>query len=155
MYRRRSPVNTGASWPDLDQAWLRVRQMQRKLHQWAIEDSGRRFDDVFNLVYDPSFLVVAWDRVRSNRGSRSAGIDGVTPRQVGARSTRMLAELREELKARQFTPVAVRETMIPKANGKSRATSTRASSSWAGASSARSSQERPSGTSTPGRRRSR
>jgi hypothetical protein len=32
-------VNTGASWPDLDQAWLRVRQMQRKLHQWATEDS--------------------------------------------------------------------------------------------------------------------
>jgi RNA-directed DNA polymerase len=120
MYRRRSLVNTGASWPDLDQAWLRVRQMQRKLHQWAIEDSGRRFDDVFNLVYDPSFLVVAWDRVRSNRGSRSAGIDGVAPRQVGARSTRMLAELREELKARQFIPVAVRETMIPKANGKTR-----------------------------------
>jgi RNA-directed DNA polymerase len=120
MYRRRSLVNTGASWPDLDQAWLRVRQMQRKLHQWAIEDSGRRFDDVFNLVYDPSFLVVAWDRVRSNRGSRSAGIDGVAPRQVGARSTRMLAELREELKARRFTPVAVRETMIPKANGKTR-----------------------------------
>jgi RNA-directed DNA polymerase len=113
-------VNTGASWPDLDQAWRRVRQMQRKLHQWATEDSGRRFDDVFNLVYDPSFLVVAWDRVRSNRGSRSAGIDGVAPRQVGAGSGRMLAELREELKARQFTPVAVRETMIPKANGKTR-----------------------------------
>ena len=113
-------MNTGASWPDLDQAWLRVRQMQRKLHQGAIEDSDRRFDDVFNLVYDPSFLVVAWDRVRGNRGSRSAGIDGVVPRQVGARSGRMLAELREELKARQFTPVAVRETMIPKANGKSR-----------------------------------
>jgi len=30
------------------------------------------------------------------------------------------AELREELKARRFTPVAVRETMIPKANGKTR-----------------------------------
>ncbi|MDD7939854.1 group II intron reverse transcriptase/maturase [Actinomycetospora lutea] len=113
-------MNTGASWPDLDQAWLRVRQMQRKLHQWATEDSGRRFDDLFNLVYDPSFLVVAWDRVRSNRGSRSAGIDGVAPRQVGLRSGRMLAELREELKTRRFTPVAVRETMIPKANGKTR-----------------------------------
>jgi RNA-directed DNA polymerase len=58
--------------------------------------------------------------VRSNRGSRSAGIDGVAPRQVGAGSVRMLAELREELKTRQYTPVAVRETMIPKANGKTR-----------------------------------
>jgi RNA-directed DNA polymerase len=78
-----------------------VRQMQRKLYQWAIEDSDRRFDDVFNLVCDPSFQVVAWDRVRSNRGSRSAGIDGVAPRQVSARSGRMLVELREELKTRR------------------------------------------------------
>jgi RNA-directed DNA polymerase len=64
--------------------------------------------------------VVAWDRVRSNRGARSAGIDGVAPRQVGPRSAGMLAELRGELKARRFTPVTVRETMIPKANGKTR-----------------------------------
>ena len=113
-------MNTDASWPDLDQAWLRVRQMQRKLDQWATEDSARRFDDLFNLVYDPSFLVVAWDRVSSNRGSRSAGIDGVAPRQIGIRSMRMLAELREELKTRQFRPAPVRETMIPKANGKTR-----------------------------------
>jgi RNA-directed DNA polymerase len=31
-----------------------------------------------------------------------------------------LSGLREDLKARRFTPVRVRETMIPKANGKLR-----------------------------------
>jgi RNA-directed DNA polymerase len=118
--RRRPLVNTSASWPDLDQAGLRVRQMQRKLHRWAAEDTGRKFDDLFNLVYDPAFLVVAWDRVRRNTGARSAGIDGVTPRSIGTKAGQFLVELREELKMRRFTPVPVREKMIPKANGKLR-----------------------------------
>lgn len=113
-------MNIGASWPDLDQAWLRVRQMQRKLHRWAAEEPGRRFDDLYNLVYDPAFLVVAWDRVRRNSGARSAGIDGVTPRSIGVKAGRFLAELGGEVKARRFTPVPVREKMIPKANGKLR-----------------------------------
>src|SRR5439155_22676482 len=69
---RRSPVNTGAPWPSLDEAVPRVLAMQTKLHQWAISDPGRIFDDLHNLVCDPAFLVVAWDRVRSNRSPRSA-----------------------------------------------------------------------------------
>lgn len=35
--------------------------MQRRLHQWAAAEPGRRFDELYNLVYDPTFLVVAWD----------------------------------------------------------------------------------------------
>jgi len=78
--RPRSPlVNTGDPWPDLFEAEYRVLVMQTKLHQWAMADPGRCFDDVFNLVYDPAFLVVAWRRVRGNRGARSAGVDGVVP----------------------------------------------------------------------------
>ena len=70
-------MNTGASWPDLFEAERRVLEIQTKLHRWAGGDADRRFDDLFNLVADPAFLVVAWDRVRRNRGSRSAGVDGV------------------------------------------------------------------------------
>jgi RNA-directed DNA polymerase len=47
--------------------------MQTKLHRWAVADAGRRFDDVFNLVYDPAFLAAAWERVRTNTGARTAG----------------------------------------------------------------------------------
>ena len=70
---------------DLDEAEPRVLAMQTKLHQWATDDPGRRFDDLFNLVYDPAFLVVAWDRVRGNKGARTAGVDGVEPRSIGRR----------------------------------------------------------------------
>ena len=39
-------MNTGElSWPDPDRAAWRVRQMQRKLHHWAVDDSDRCFDD--------------------------------------------------------------------------------------------------------------
>jgi RNA-directed DNA polymerase len=113
-------VNTGAPWLDVDEAWLRVRMMQRKLHQWAAADPGRRFDDLFNLVYDPAFLVVAWNRVRGNKGARTAGIDGVTPSSVDDRAAQLLTALQGDLKERRFTPVAVREKLIPKANGKMR-----------------------------------
>jgi RNA-directed DNA polymerase len=56
-------VNTGAAeWPHPDPAYFAVRRMQAKLHRWAGEDPARRFGDLFNLVYDPAFLVHAWER---------------------------------------------------------------------------------------------
>src|SRR5437867_722663 len=116
---RRSLVNTDVSWPDLAEAETRVLNIQTKLHQWATDDPNRRFDDLYNLACDPAFLVVAWDRVRGNRGARSAGVDGVKPRAISA-SDELLAGLRTELKARTFQPMPVRERLIPKANGKLR-----------------------------------
>ena len=113
-------MNTGAPWPDLDEAELRVRAMQTKLHQWATSDPGRRFDDLFNLVYDPAFLVTAWNRVRVNKGARSAGVDGNAPRSIAPGAEEFLAGLQAGLKARRFTPTQAREKMIPKANGKLR-----------------------------------
>ena len=113
-------MNVGASWPSLNEAEQRVLVMQTKLHRWAAGDAGRRFDDLYNLVYDPAFLVVAWSRVRSNKGARTAGVDRVAPRQIGADAGVMLSELRAELKARRFAPTRVREKKIPKSGGRLR-----------------------------------
>src|SRR5215208_4535396 len=73
---RRSPVNTGAPLPTPQAAEARVLEIQAKLHRWATDDPDRRFDDLFNLVCDPAFLLVGWRRVRGNKGARSAGVDG-------------------------------------------------------------------------------
>lgn len=93
-------MNTGESWPvDVTSAWHRVLAMQTKLHRWARADPGRRFDDLFNLVYDPAFLLAAWDRVRGNKGGRTAGVDGIVPRFVPAEDvTAMLTDLRHRAK---------------------------------------------------------
>jgi len=115
-------VNTDAPWPTAAEARERVLKIQTKLHQWATDDHHRRFDDLYNLVYDPAVLVHAWTRVRSNRGARTAGVDGETAHYIAAvrGEQAFLSELRDDLKARRFQPVPVRERMIPKASGKLR-----------------------------------
>lgn len=115
-------MNTDDPMPGLYRAERRVREIQAKLHRWASDDPDRRFDDLYNLVCDPAFVLVAWDRVRGNKGARSAGVDGKTAYaiEVELGSEVFCNRLREQLKTRSFIPVAVRERMIPKADGKKR-----------------------------------
>ena len=96
--------------------------MQAKLHLWAARDPGRRFGDLFNLVYDPAFLRVAWERVATNKGAGTPGVDRVTAGQVEARAgaEEFLGQIRDLLKLGEFRPVEVRRVLIPKANGKLR-----------------------------------
>jgi RNA-directed DNA polymerase len=97
----------------------RVSEMQAKLHRWAVADAGRRFDDLFNLVHDPATLIVAWDRVATNRGATTPGSDGWTvariDREIGVHE--FLDDLRSRIKSREFRPEPVRERRIPKPGG--------------------------------------
>src|ERR1035441_2421891 len=103
-----APVNTGAGqWLDPEWAYFAVRRMQAKLHRWAGEDPSRCFGDLFNLVYDPAFLVCALQRVAANAGAKTAGIDGMTVAQVKAREggeLAFLARLRGSLKSGEYRP---------------------------------------------------
>ena len=116
-------VNTGAvNWPDPNSAYFTVRRMQTKLHHWATQEPGRRFGDLHNLVYDPAFLMAAWERVSTNKGAKTPGIDKATAAQIetwiGVEA--FLSQIRNSLKSGEFRPVEVRQVMIPKANGKLR-----------------------------------
>src|SRR5579859_6964529 len=118
----RTLVNTGELEQAMQMAARRVLEIQAKLHRWAVDDPHRRFGDLFNLVADPAFLLVAWDRVRGNKGARTAGVDGETARYIEAERgvEGFLAELRADLRARTFQPLPVRQRVIPKAGGKVR-----------------------------------
>jgi len=114
-----APVNTGAvAWPDDFTAGVMVRRMQAKLHRWATDDPGRCFGDLFNLVYDPAFLVHARERVSTSKGAQTAGIDRATAarveNEVGV--VAFLGQIRESLKAGEFRPAEVRQVVIPKGN---------------------------------------
>jgi len=114
-----APVNTGAvAWPDDFTASAMVRRMQTKLHRWATGDPGRRFGDLFNLVYDPAFLVHAWERVSTNKGARTAGIDKATAAMIetGIGVGAFPGQIRDSLKTGEFRPVEVRRVMVPKGN---------------------------------------
>ncbi|WP_211269306.1 reverse transcriptase family protein [Saccharothrix syringae] len=111
---------------DLDSALLgaerRVLRIQTRLHCRARDDCRRRFDDLFNLVADPAFLLVAWDRLRGNKGARTAGVDRRTVRSIEAeqRVEDFLDTLRSQIKDRGFRPMPVGERMIPKTGGRLR-----------------------------------
>ncbi len=109
-----APGGTGPMGP-----FARVSGMQTKLHRWAAADQGRGFDDLFNLVYDPATLRVAFERVAGNTGARTPGVDGLT---VDAVETSVgmpgfLDDLRQGLKDGTFRPLPVRERSIPKPGG--------------------------------------
>jgi RNA-directed DNA polymerase len=121
MVARRTTLNSDAPWPRLAEANTRVLDHQRKLHRWADVEPDRRFDDLSNLVCDPATLVVAWHRVTSNRGARTAGIDAVT-REVAERGGMgpFLTDLRAELRDGTFRALPVKQGAIPKRGGKVR-----------------------------------
>jgi RNA-directed DNA polymerase len=118
----RSAVNTVASWPSYADSQARVLHVQTKLHKWAATDQQKKFRDLFNLVYDLGTLRVAWARVRANRGSRSAGADGVMcshiEENIGVEH--FLRDVQSRLKDGTYRPIPVRERAIPKKGGKVR-----------------------------------
>ena len=96
-----------------------VSEMQAKLHRWAVADPGRRFDDLFNFVFDPATLIVAFARVAGNRGAHTPGVDGLTVADVVEQMgiPGFLDDVRADLKAGSFRPLPVRERTIPKPGG--------------------------------------
>jgi RNA-directed DNA polymerase len=115
-------LNSAISWSDSVAARTRVLDLQRKLHRWATADRTKRFDDLFNLVCDRATLLMAWDRVRHNAGSSTAGVDGQTRWHIerGLGTDRFLEALRHALKDRTYRPAPVRQRGIPKPGGKVR-----------------------------------
>jgi RNA-directed DNA polymerase len=93
--------------------------MQAKLHRWAAANPDRRFDDLFNFVYDPATLIVAYARVAGNQGARTPGVDGFRvadiEQHVGVPG--YLDDLRAAVKSGSFQPLPVRERSIPKPGG--------------------------------------
>jgi RNA-directed DNA polymerase len=114
-----APLNSDAPPVRAMGPFERVAEMQAKLHRWAAADTGRRFDDLFNFVYDPATLIVAFDRVAGNPGARTPGVDGLTVAGVEEQTgvAGFLDDLRARLKAGTFRPLPVRERKIPKPGG--------------------------------------
>lgn len=113
-------MNNGAPTQENAHAW--VLSWQKKLHRWSVEDRNRTYPGLFNLIHDPRTLQIAWQHLRTNRGSRTAGVDGETRHYVETRlgTGRFLRTLREELKTGTYRPQPVREKGIPKKSGKVR-----------------------------------
>jgi RNA-directed DNA polymerase len=103
--RRRSEI------PDAE----RAKTLQGKLYHKAKQDEKYKFYVLYDKMFIPYMLRIAWKQVKANGGS--CGIDKVTIEdleKIGA--DKYLAELGEELRTQTYKPMAVKRVMIPKAN---------------------------------------
>jgi len=95
---------------------------QTKFHEWSVNNPLMKFHDVYNLIYDRRTLMAAWQHIRGNKGSRTAGVDGVTRYLVEERIgvEKFLEGIHQELRNGTYRPQPVRQKGIPKKNGKIR-----------------------------------
>ena len=68
------------------------------------------------------WITDALETILSNRGSKTAGTDGITKKalETDAAKAKFVKELEAELRSKQFRPMPVRRIYIPKSNGKTR-----------------------------------
>jgi RNA-directed DNA polymerase len=89
----------------------------KHLHKLAKRDPSKCFDHLWELATDPAWLMQAWEEIRSNKGSMTAGIDTIIAVDI---DPERIQSLSKRLKAGQYRPKPVRRVYIPKANGKTR-----------------------------------
>lgn len=96
-----------------DRSWLL--NEQRKLYARSYENPVYVFCKLWGLITDPRNLRTAFARVASNRGRRTAGVDGLTARKVVAKGVdTFIDEVRKELRSGAYRPCPVRRVLIPK-----------------------------------------
>jgi len=99
--------------PQLDKSWLLSEQ--RKLHTRSRAEPGYVFRKLWGIVTDARSLRLAVARVASNRGKRTAGVDGITVRAIVRDGVDAFVEqLRAELRSGAYRPSPVRRVLIPK-----------------------------------------
>jgi len=96
-----------------------VDKMQKKLAVWA-QDPDFRFDDIYNLIYDRDWLFQAYSAVKSNSGSKTAGVNDQTISDFETDLEDNIEALARSLKREEFAPKPVRRTYIPKGDGRKR-----------------------------------
>lgn len=80
----------------------------------------RKWYSLIDKVYSPSNLLGSFDKVKRNKGSKTAGVDGVRVKEFRERLVDNLCQLHEELKSGTYKPQAVKRVYIEKEDGSKR-----------------------------------
>jgi retron-type reverse transcriptase len=92
-----------------------VSEEMKHLHTQAKRDPSKRFDHLWDIFTDPQWLTQAWEEIRSNKGSMTAGIDHLIAVDI---DPERIQRLSERLKTGRYRPKPVRRVYIAKGNGK-------------------------------------
>ena len=94
-----------------------VEKIQKHVGELARMNPDRSFSKLYRVICDETWLSEAWQRIRRNKGSKTAGVDGKTKDNV---DTELIKRLANRLHSEEYRPTPVRRVYIPKANGKVR-----------------------------------
>jgi group II intron reverse transcriptase/maturase len=90
-----------------------VSEEMKHLHKQAKREPGKRFDHLWDTLTSPRWLMQAWEEIRSNKGSRTAGIDSMIAVDI---DPERIQRLSERLKTGRYQPKPVRRVYIAKGN---------------------------------------
>lgn len=99
---------------------MKVSEMQRRLANKAIKEPEHRFTNLFDLLTWEPLMEWAFDKLMTNRGSRTAGIDGLDKTTATKNKEKILHDLRTAIKSGTYQHQPVLRVYIPKGNGKRR-----------------------------------
>src|ERR1700684_3929967 len=95
---------------------IKIRMLQRKLYQKAKEEPDYRFYLLYDKIYREDILNHAYALAKSNQGA--PGVDGQSFTGIEAAGLEeWLNGIRNDLRAKTYTPQAVRRVRIPKPGG--------------------------------------
>jgi RNA-directed DNA polymerase len=95
---------------------VNVDEMQKKLSQKAEKVPEHQFENLYGMLCNEVWLRVAAHKTLQNRGSATAGIDGMTKSNFLGDFDGNITRLKEALKAKTFEPMPVKRVYIPKPN---------------------------------------
>ena len=84
----------------------------RRLRDWLNPTGARKVHSLVDKVYKPKNLLLAWEKVRRNKGA--GGVDGETLEEFEEGLQERLERLHGELKTDTYRPQPVRQKLIPK-----------------------------------------
>lgn len=94
-----------------------VTEEMNHLHALARREPSKRFNHLWKNLTDPRWLAQAWEQIRHNRGSQTAGVDRMTAVDVDLLRIRQWIEA---LKTGRYKPTPVRRVYLEKSNGQQR-----------------------------------
>jgi RNA-directed DNA polymerase len=99
-----------------------IRKTQESFARKAQTQPEHRFGDLYHLICGEDWLRSALEKVLSNSGSRTSGVDKISRKDLKEDEQKIafVQTLRAELKGGAYRPQPVRRRWIPKANGKQR-----------------------------------
>jgi len=101
---------------------VNIARIQTSFARKAVHQPEHRFCDLYSLICSRTWIEEALNRVLSNQGSRTAGVDGVTVRRFADPDYRaaFVEETQCLLREKRYRPQPCRRVYIPKAGGKRR-----------------------------------